>query len=144
MKKRRVTFRDEDGMELGHYRVASLKERVEKVVAEARDIDSALQELLRETVHIKSNKSHEPDTCTYGIANACKCQIFIESLHIVSICVPHLLGTSHLARFILLRRCLFFQSAVPVLCTAFNFEPLLMRRTFIPSSSRHCSWLSNP
>jgi hypothetical protein len=47
MKKRRVTFRDEDGMELARYRVASLKERVEKVVAEARDIDSALQELLR-------------------------------------------------------------------------------------------------
>ena len=65
MKKRRVTFRDEDGMELARYRVASLKERVEKMVAEARDIDSALQELLRETVHIKSNESHEPDTCTY-------------------------------------------------------------------------------
>jgi hypothetical protein len=48
MKKRRVTFRDEDDMELVRYRIASLKERVKKVVAEARDIDSALQELLRE------------------------------------------------------------------------------------------------
>lgn len=44
-----------------------------------------------ESVHIKSNKSHEPDTCTYWIANACKYQIFIESLHIVSICIPHLI-----------------------------------------------------
>lgn len=48
MKKRRVTPRDEDDMELVRPRVASLKERVEKVAAEARDIATALEELLRE------------------------------------------------------------------------------------------------
>jgi hypothetical protein len=49
MKKRRVTSRDENNMELVRYRIAGLKERVEKVAAEARDITSALEELLRET-----------------------------------------------------------------------------------------------
>lgn len=49
MKKRRVTSRDEDNMELVRPRIASLKERVEKVAAEARDVTIALEELLCET-----------------------------------------------------------------------------------------------
>ena len=48
MKKRRVTSHDENDMELVQPRIASLKERVEKLAAEARDITSALEELLRE------------------------------------------------------------------------------------------------
>ena len=49
MKKQRVTSCDENNMELVWYRIAGLKERVEKVAAEARDITSALEELLCET-----------------------------------------------------------------------------------------------
>ena len=48
MKKRHVTFCDEDDMKLVRHRISGLKERVEKVAAEARDINSALQELLRD------------------------------------------------------------------------------------------------
>jgi hypothetical protein len=49
MKKRCVTPRDENDMELVRYRIAGLKERVEKVAAEARSITSALEDLLRVT-----------------------------------------------------------------------------------------------
>ena len=49
IKKRRVTSHDENDIELVHHRITSLKKRVEKVAAEARDITSALEELLHET-----------------------------------------------------------------------------------------------
>ena len=49
MKKQCVTSHDENNMELVWYRIAGLKKRVEKVAAEARDITSALEELLCET-----------------------------------------------------------------------------------------------
>jgi hypothetical protein len=49
MKKRHVAFRDEDNMELVRHRITSVKERVENVAAEARDINSVLEELLHET-----------------------------------------------------------------------------------------------
>jgi hypothetical protein len=43
-----VTFHDEDNMELVWHRITSVKERVENVAAEARDINSVLEELLHE------------------------------------------------------------------------------------------------
>jgi hypothetical protein len=49
MKKRHVTFHDEDNMELVQHRITSVKERVENVATEARDINSVLKELLHET-----------------------------------------------------------------------------------------------
>jgi hypothetical protein len=49
LKRRRVTVRDEDEMGSVRCEIASLKESVEKVAAEARDIKSMLEELIRET-----------------------------------------------------------------------------------------------
>jgi len=47
MKKRRIAFCDEDDIKLMQCKIASLKKRVEKVAAEARDVVSALEELLQ-------------------------------------------------------------------------------------------------
>jgi hypothetical protein len=49
LKKRRVTFRDEDDMGAVWHEIAILKERVAKVAAEAQDINTTLQELLHKT-----------------------------------------------------------------------------------------------
>ena len=48
LKKRRVDFHGQGGTRSVQYEIASLKERIGKVAAEAQDITSTLQELLRE------------------------------------------------------------------------------------------------
>ena len=48
LKKRCVDFHGQGGTRLVQHEIASLKERIGKVAAEAQDITSTLQELLRE------------------------------------------------------------------------------------------------